>query len=80
MSGIKIASQNDIQNRIQVQKLNATVILKKHHSEIYFPTSKDIWQLPLGGPEMATGGMGDTLTGILAAFLVQFNAHFEEKV
>ena len=27
----------------------------------------------VGGPAMATGGMGDTLTGILAAFLAQFN-------
>lgn len=80
LSGILITDQNNqLQNQRAQQALDATVILKKHHSEIYFP-SQEIYQLPVGGPEMATGGMGDTLTGILAAFISQFHAPFEDKV
>lgn len=80
LSGIPIQSQNDhFQNQRVQQALNATVILKKHHSEIYFPNRK-IFKLPIGGPEMATGGMGDILTGILAAFIAQFQSSLEDKI
>lgn len=80
LSGILINDQgNQFQNQCAQQALDATVILKKHHSEIYFP-NHTIYQLLIGGPEMATGGMGDTLTGILAAFISQFRASFEDKV
>lgn len=80
LSGIPIAQQDDpTLNQAAQAKLKATVVLKKHHSEIYFPNGK-IYQLMAGNPAMATGGMGDTLTGILAAFIAQFNASFEEKV
>lgn len=72
LSGIQIGEQEDVRRNQQVQQsLNATVILKKHYSEIYFQNGK-VRKLTVGGPAMATGGMGDTLTGILAAFLAQF--------
>ena len=80
LSGIPINEQDDIHcNQETQQSLNATVILKKHHSEIYFPNGK-IYQLVAGNPAMATGGMGDTLTGILAAFIAQFDAPFEDRI
>ena len=80
LSGIPINEQDDIHcNQKAQQSLNATVILKKHHSEIYFPNGK-IYQLMAGNPAMATGGMGDTLTGILAAFIAQFDASFEDRI
>ncbi|GBG94507.1 carbohydrate kinase [Ligilactobacillus salitolerans] len=71
LSGIKIAQQTETANRVQQEKLGATVILKKHHTEIYAPNA-ETFRLPLGGPYMSTGGMGDTLTGIIAAFMGQF--------
>ena len=72
LSGIQIGEQEDVRRNQQVQQsLNATVILKKHYSEIYFQNG-EVRKLTVGGPAMATGGMGDTLTGILAAFLAQF--------
>lgn len=57
-------------NKKQQEVLNAYVILKKPQTEVYF--EEDVWQNTAGNPSMATGGMGDTLTGILASFLGQF--------
>ena len=80
LSGIPISEQNNThRNQEAQQSLNATVILKKHHSEIYF-SNGEIRKLMVGGPAMATGGMGDTLTGILAAFIAQFDASFEDRI
>ncbi len=71
LSGIKISEQTDERNRQKQKELGATVVLKKHHTEIYAP-DKETFRLPLGGPYMSTGGMGDTLTGIIAGFMAQF--------
>lgn len=80
LSGIPISEQNNThRNQEAQQSLNATVILKKHHSEIYF-SNGEIRKLMVGGPAMATGGMGDTLTGILAAVIAQFDASFEDRI
>lgn len=80
LSGIPISEQNNThRNQEAQQSLNATVILKKHHSEIYF-SNGEIRKLMVGGPAMATGGMGDTLTGILAAFIAQFDTSFEDRI
>ena len=80
LSGIPISEQNNThRNQEAQQSLSATVILKKHHSEIYF-SNGEIHKLMVGGPAMATGGMGDTLTGILAAFIAQFDASFEDRI
>lgn len=73
LSGIPIAEQTETKNRKAQQKLQATVVLKKYHTEIY--TNDTVYQLKLGGPEMATGGMGDTLAGMIGGFVVQFSDH-----
>lgn len=73
LSGIPIAEQTETKNRKAQQKLQATVVLKKNHTEIY--TNDTVYQLKLGGPEMATGGMGDTLAGMIGGFVVQFSDH-----
>lgn len=57
-------------NQEAQKKLQATVVLKKGRTEVYY--QNDVWQNTAGNPSMATGGMGDTLTGILASFLGQF--------
>jgi NAD(P)H-hydrate repair Nnr-like enzyme with NAD(P)H-hydrate dehydratase domain len=74
LSGIPVAQQTPAKNQVIQQKLAATVIVKSHRTEIYLPGSTRIWQNPVGSAAMATGGMGDCLTGILAGFLAQFPA------
>lgn len=70
LSGIKIADQNPTANQTVQQQLNATVVLKKHHTEIY--TDPDVYQLTIGTPAQAIGGMGDTLAGMVGGFTAQF--------
>lgn len=71
LSGIKISDQTAAANQLVQQQLNATVVLKKHHTEIY--TGQNIYQLPIGTPAQATGGMGDTLAGMIGGFMAQFD-------
>lgn len=70
LSTIPISDQTENKNKLTQHKLHATVVLKKHHTEIY--TDQSVYQLQLGGPAMATGGMGDTLAGMIGAFVAQF--------
>lgn len=59
------------ENKRKASELNAVVVLKKHRTEIY--AENKVWQNTAGNPSMSTGGMGDTLTGIIAGFLGQFD-------
>lgn len=70
LSGIKIADQTVSANKVVRDQLKATVILKKHHTEIY--TNQDVYQLPIGSAAQAVGGMGDTLAGMVGGFTAQF--------
>jgi ADP-dependent NAD(P)H-hydrate dehydratase / NAD(P)H-hydrate epimerase len=49
-------------------KLNCVVVLKGHRTLIGDPSGKVVVN-PTGGPELATAGTGDVLTGIVAALL-----------
>ncbi|KRM04395.1 MAG: NAD(P)H-hydrate dehydratase [Liquorilactobacillus ghanensis] len=72
LSDIKISEQNNIEQNLKMQQtLGATVVLKKNGTVIYH-YDQTVTKLAIGGPYMATGGMGDTLAGIIAAFLAQF--------
>lgn len=70
LTGIRAPADDKKLNMKQQKQLNAHVILKKPQTEVYF--NHEVWQNTAGNPSMATGGMGDTLTGILASFLGQF--------
>lgn len=70
LTGIKAPADDHERNLEQQKQLNAHVILKKPQTEVYI--NQEVWQNTAGNPSMATGGMGDTLTGILASFLGQF--------
>ena len=70
LSGIKIENQDQQLNQNKTNILNAYVILKKHHTEIYSP-NLTMRKILAGNPGMATGGSGDTLTGILIALISQ---------
>lgn len=71
ISSLPIEQQTVTANQKIVDTLNVIVVLKKYHSVIYQPQQKPA-QLMVGGPYQATGGMGDTLAGIIAGFLAQF--------
>ena len=70
LSGIKIENQTKKRNEQAQRKLNAYIVLKSHRTEVYTPT--EIYKNTVGTPAMSTGGMGDTLAGMLAGFLAQF--------
>ncbi len=50
--------------------LGCTIVLKNRYTIIFTPDGKCLFN-PTGTPAMATGGMGDTLTGMIASFLAQ---------
>ncbi|MHC5228785.1 NAD(P)H-hydrate dehydratase [Enterococcus sp. LJL99] len=70
LSGIKIEQQTKKRNEQAQRKLNSYIVLKSHRTEIY--THTEIYKNTVGTPAMATGGMGDTLAGMIAGFLAQF--------
>jgi hydroxyethylthiazole kinase-like uncharacterized protein yjeF len=70
LSALPIAEQTTENNRRVQQQLQAVIIVKSHRTEIY--TTQHTYKNPLGTAAMATGGMGDTLAGMIVAFLAQF--------
>lgn len=73
ISNIQIADQS-VENTVEyLSNLDnrPILVLKKHHSQIF--GNNTIYKLTNGGPHQAIGGMGDTLTGIIAAFVAQFS-------
>lgn len=70
LSGIKIEKQTQQRNEEMQHKLNSNIVLKSHRTEIY--TNIEIYKNTVGTPAMATGGMGDTLAGMITGFLAQF--------
>ena len=78
LSGIPIEEQTYERNLEAVERIGATVVLKQHGTEIYF-CNDDVYKLPIGTPAMATGGMGDTLAGMITSFVGQFD-NFKEAV
>ncbi len=70
LSGLKIADQTPTANHLAQQRLGVTAVVKAHHTTIY--TDDRVWFNPGGTPAMATGGMGDTLAGMIGGFTAQF--------
>jgi NAD(P)H-hydrate epimerase len=68
------ATTGDIQNnRVgaaieAARRFGCTVVLKGHRSLIATP-DEHVFVNPTGGPELATAGTGDVLTGVCAAYL-----------
>ena len=59
------------QAKTTARKLNAFIVLKGANTVIASPKG-EIFVNSSGGPALATGGTGDVLAGIIAAFLCQF--------
>ncbi|MDT2846295.1 NAD(P)H-hydrate dehydratase [Enterococcus thailandicus] len=70
LSGIAIATQTDQLNQEKQHELGAILVVKSHQTTIY--NKENIYYNQSGSAAMATGGTGDTLAGMITAFLAQF--------
>jgi len=77
MSGLSPKEENETDNASNQSDLNATIVLKKDQTEIYF--ENHVWKNTTGNPAMATGGMGDTLAGMIAGFIGQYK-NFDQAI
>lgn len=71
LTGLPIDDQTPDKNQKKVNELNAVVVLKGSRTTIYF--GNEAWKNTTGNPAMATGGMGDTLAGMIGGFIPQFD-------
>lgn len=71
MTGLPLDEQYLETNQEKVKELNAVVVLKKSRTEVYY--EEEVWQNTTGNPAMATGGMGDTLAGMIGGLVAQFD-------
>ncbi len=74
MSGIAIGEQGEDRTQMAVGKLpeGSILVQKGPQTKIWQQGQPDYYQLTVGGPYQATGGMGDTLAGMIAGFAGQF--------
>ena len=74
LSGLAISEQNEDNTQEALRRFpdQTVLVAKSHASKIY--QGHQIGYLNVGGPYQATGGMGDTLAGMIAAFVAQFPA------
>ena len=83
LSGIALDYQNP-QTTVEVLDNfpKGTILVEKGSStRVWQAGQKDYYQLQVGGPYQATGGMGDTLAGMIAGFAGQFQqASLYERV
>lgn len=71
LSGLAIKDQKESFNQKVQEVMQAIIVLKSSQTEIY--TNEGGFRNISGNPGMATGGMGDTLAGIITAFMAQFD-------
>ncbi|MBM7712363.1 hydroxyethylthiazole kinase-like uncharacterized protein yjeF [Enterococcus xiangfangensis] len=71
LSGLSINKQSEKNNCAKQADLGAKIVLKSYRTTLYDQAAA-YYQNPLGNPGMATGGMGDTLAGMITGFLAQF--------
>ncbi|USS85452.1 NAD(P)H-hydrate dehydratase [Fructilactobacillus myrtifloralis] len=75
LTGVKLAEQNPETNQRAYNQLAANqphliAVVKSAQTEVFTPTGA--FQNTTGTPAQATGGMGDTLAGIVSGFAAQF--------
>ena len=76
LAGLSLSEQTAVANQAAVNQLplGSIVVQKKHGTTIYQSGQEQVFELTVGGPYQATGGMGDTLAGMIAAFAGQFKS------
>ncbi|MEW4353285.1 NAD(P)H-hydrate dehydratase [Streptococcus pneumoniae] len=75
LSDLEIPKQTDTANHkaLDVFPLGTILVQKSERTTIYEHGKEEFSRLTIGGPYQATGGMGDTLAGMIAGFLGQFS-------
>lgn len=81
---LNVSIQQIQENRSQAalklqQKYGGIVVLKGAHSIVVGP-DQPLWTCTAGNPGMATAGMGDSLTGIIAGLVAQHLSLYEAAV
>lgn len=76
LSGLSLSDQTAAANQAAVNQLplGSIVVQKKHRTTIFQSGQEQAFELSVGGPYQATGGMGDTLAGMISAFAGQFKS------
>ncbi|HEL0592490.1 TPA: NAD(P)H-hydrate dehydratase [Streptococcus equi subsp. zooepidemicus] len=72
LSGLAIDQQYDAANQAALKHFPRATILVAKSSATKIYHGNQIYRLRVGGPYQATGGMGDTLAGMIAGIAVQF--------
>lgn len=74
LSGLELAEQTEDNTKQAVERfpLGTIIVQKRNGTRIWQTGQEDCYQLDVGGPYQATGGMGDTLAGMIAGFAGQF--------
>ena len=83
LSGLDLASQGveETGEALTIFPLGTILVQKGPATRIWQAGQVDCYQLSVGGPYQATGGMGDTLAGMIAGFAGQFpRASLYERV
>lgn len=71
LTGLEPSLENYADNQKWQVNMEAIVILKKERTEVYL--EEQIWENTAGNPSMSTGGMGDTLAGMIAGLIGQYD-------
>lgn len=72
LSKLPISEQNQQKIQAFTDQIGAILVAKSHETKLFSP-QKDAYLLKIGSPAQATGGMGDTLAGMIGGFLAQFH-------
>ncbi len=73
LSGLAIANQTSLTSLEALETFpSGTILVAKSHQTQVMQVGQKTRQIRVGGPYQATGGMGDTLAGIIAGFVAQF--------
>lgn len=74
LSGISISQQNQEINKAALSAFPKETILVAKSQETSVYQGEKVSPILAGGPYQATGGMGDTLAGMIAGFTAQFKS------
>lgn len=80
LSKLAIADQNPQASQKALMHFPLETILVAKSDETTLISTEEISLLDVGGPYQATGGMGDTLAGMIAGFVAQFKQKSIYKV